>query len=225
MVAALERCATLDARDPVGRVRLAAVLWDRAYHEDLPPGARAAYVRRGLAHAEAALDIDANDLSALVYRGLLLRVAAADAEAGSERGRLLREAEAAGARVVEARKAGAAARPDPHGALFPIRRPERPAPRPAPVRVGGPIKEPKRVKAVEPDYPSVAQSARVQGVVVLDCLIGEDGAVKYAKVLRGNPFLDQAALDAVMKWRYEPTIVDGKPVPVVMTVTVNFRLH
>jgi protein TonB len=62
----------------------------------------------------------------------------------------------------------------------------------------------------------------VHGTVILEIIIGADGAVSSAKVLRSIPMLDQAALDAVRRWRYRPTLVNGQPVPVIMTVTVNF---
>ena len=75
--------------------------------------------------------------------------------------------------------------------------PPPPPPPQAPVRVGGNIKPPQKVKDVKPVYPSIAQSARVQGVVIIEATIGPDGKVKDAKVLRSIPLLDQAALDAV----------------------------
>jgi len=76
-----------------------------------------------------------------------------------------------------------------------------------------------------PVYPPIAESARVQGVVIIEATIGVDGTVTDAKVLRSIPLLDQAALDAVRQWRYTPTLVEGTAVPVIMTVTVNFTLQ
>lgn len=107
--------------------------------------------------------------------------------------------------------------------------PEAPPPPPpppqAPVRVGGNIKQPTKTKDVKPVYPPIAQSARVQGVVIIEATIGPDGRVKEAKVLRSIPLLDQAALDAVKQWQFTPTLLNGVPVPVIMTVTVNFTLQ
>ena len=94
----------------------------------------------------------------------------------------------------------------------------------APVRVGGEIKEPTKIKHVPPVYPELAQQARIQGVVILEAVIGEDGAVREARVLRPAPMLDDAALDAVLQWKYTPTLLNGQPVPVIMTVTVTFTL-
>ena len=104
------------------------------------------------------------------------------------------------------------------------RRLHRPPP-PAPVRVGGNIKPPTKVKDVRPVYPPIAQSARVQGVVIIEATIGPNGTVQEAKVLRSIPLLDAAALDAVRQWQFTPTLLNGVPVPVIMTVTVNFTLQ
>jgi periplasmic protein TonB len=101
--------------------------------------------------------------------------------------------------------------------------PDAPPP-PAAVRVGGQIKEPKKLKNVAPVYPDIAKQARVQGVVILECTISPQGKVTDVKVLRGIPLLDAAAIEAVKQWVYSPTLLNGVPVPVIMTVTVNFRL-
>jgi protein TonB len=103
--------------------------------------------------------------------------------------------------------------------------PPPPPPPPAPVRVGGAIRQPTQIKKVNPIYPPIAQSARVQGVVIIEAIIGLDGRVQEAKVLRSIPLLDAAALDAVKQWQYTPTLLNGVPVPVIMTVTVNFTLQ
>jgi protein TonB len=102
--------------------------------------------------------------------------------------------------------------------------PDAPPPPVQAVRVGGQIKEPKKLKNVPPVYPDIAKQARVQGVVILECTISPQGKVTDVKVLRGIPLLDQAATDAVRQWVYTPTLLNGVPVPVIMTVTVNFKL-
>ena len=93
------------------------------------------------------------------------------------------------------------------------------------VRVGGQIKAPTKTRNVQPIYPLIAQSARVQGVVIIEATIDPGGKVANTRVLRSIPLLDQAALDAVRKWEYEPTRLNGVAVPVIMTVTVNFTLR
>jgi protein TonB len=102
--------------------------------------------------------------------------------------------------------------------------PDAPPPPVQAVRVGGQIKEPKKLKHVAPAYPDIAKQARVQGVVILECTISPQGKVTNVTVLRGIPLLDQAAQDAVKQWVYTPTLLNGVPVPVIMTVTVNFKL-
>lgn len=103
--------------------------------------------------------------------------------------------------------------------------PEAPPPPPLqPLRVGAAVKEPRKLRDVSPVYPSLAVAGRVEGVVILECLLDTRGHVQEARVLRGVPLLDEAALDAVRQWVYSATLVDGVPVSVIMTVTVSFRL-
>ena len=92
----------------------------------------------------------------------------------------------------------------------------------AAVRIGGQIKPPTKIKDVQPVYPAIARSARVAGVVTIEATIGPDGKVIDATVVRSVPLLDQAALDAVQQWEYTPTLLNGVPVPVLVTVTINF---
>ena len=93
-----------------------------------------------------------------------------------------------------------------------------------PVRVGGQIKAPTQIRKVQPSYPLEAQAAKVQGIVILEAIIGVDGRVTDARVLRSVPLLDQAAVDAVKQWEYTPTLLNGVPTPIIMTVTVTFNL-
>jgi protein TonB len=78
---------------------------------------------------------------------------------------------------------------------------------------------------VRPAYPPEAQSANVQGVVILEVSIDTEGNVRSARVLRSIPILDAAAIAAVEQWKFAPTLLNGAPVPVIMTVTVNFTLQ
>ena len=102
-----------------------------------------------------------------------------------------------------------------------------PAPTPAviaPVRVGGDVKPPRKVRNVDPVYPASAVAAGIQGVVVVEVQVGADGTVTQARTLRSVAALDQAALAAVRQWRFTPTLVDGVPRPVVMPLSVPFTL-
>lgn len=94
----------------------------------------------------------------------------------------------------------------------------------SPVRVGGEVKEPRKLRNVNPIYPEDARKARLQGVVVLECTINPDGTVGEVKVIAGVPLLNDAAIAAVRQWVYEATLLNGVAVPVIMTVTMTFRL-
>jgi protein TonB len=93
-----------------------------------------------------------------------------------------------------------------------------------PIRPGGDIKPPVRTVYVAPPYPDLARAARIQGLVVIECTIDPSGRVVDARVITGHPLLQNAALDAVRQWRYKATRLNGVPVAVLMTVTVNFSL-
>ena len=101
--------------------------------------------------------------------------------------------------------------------------PDAPAPV-APVRVGGSVREPRRLSAPQPVYPELAMKARLQGLVIIEATINERGRVVDVNLLQGAPLLTEAALEAVKKWVYTPTLVNGVPTPIIMTVTVHFRL-
>ena len=93
------------------------------------------------------------------------------------------------------------------------------------IRVGGNIQQTMLVSQVKPIYPQEAKDARIQGVVVLEATIAKEGNVQQIKVVSGNPALQQAAIDAVSQWKYKPTLLNGQPVEVVTTITVNFAFQ
>jgi TonB family protein len=93
------------------------------------------------------------------------------------------------------------------------------------VRVGGRIREPRKTKHVVPVYPQGAREARIQGSVLLDATIDPKGRITDIRILKSVPELEPAAVEAVEQWEYTPTLVDGRPVSVIMTVTVNFALQ
>jgi protein TonB len=93
-----------------------------------------------------------------------------------------------------------------------------------PVRVGGEIREPKKLRHVTPIYPDVAVAARVHGSVLLECMVSPQGRVTEVRLVRGVPLLNESAMAAVRQWLYTPTLKDGVPVTVIMTVTVRFDL-
>jgi protein TonB len=91
------------------------------------------------------------------------------------------------------------------------------------VRVGGNVRPPRKIFDVRPAMPDEAAGAGIRGIVILEITIDVDGTVKDARVLRSIPMLDAAALEAVRRWRYDATTIDGKAMPVIMTVSVNFQ--
>ena len=99
-----------------------------------------------------------------------------------------------------------------------------PAAPPEPVRAHTLVRAPMKTRHVDPIYPPIAQAARVQGIVIIEATISPEGKIVNARILRSVPLLDQAALDAVRQWEFTPSQLNGVPVPVIMTVTVQFTL-
>ena len=103
--------------------------------------------------------------------------------------------------------------------------PPPPAPKhTGPVRVGGNVAEANLIKKVQPQYPPLAKSARVQGTVEFTAVISKEGKIENLKLVRGHPLLVNAAKEAVLQWRYKPTMLNGEPVEVVTDIIVNFTL-
>jgi protein TonB len=93
------------------------------------------------------------------------------------------------------------------------------------VHAVGEARAPRLVRRVEPEYPEIAQKARVEGTVILEATTDIYGRVTAVRVLRSAPLLDDAAIAAVRQWIYEPLMVNGRPRPVTFTVTVRFVLQ
>jgi len=114
------------------------------------------------------------------------------------------------------------------GGLEPLAPPPPPPPPPparGPIRIGGVIKEPALLSRVDPVYPGVAISANIEGTVILEAVVDEEGRVESVKVLRSLSVLDKPAVDAVKQWRYSPVLLNGKPEKFILTVAVTFRLE
>ena len=93
-----------------------------------------------------------------------------------------------------------------------------------PIPVGGRIAMPERIVHAQPVYPALAKLGKVQGTVDVSVVIDAGGNVEKAQVVRSIPQLDGAAIDAVKKWKFSPTVVNGVAVPVTMVVHVTFAL-
>ena len=93
----------------------------------------------------------------------------------------------------------------------------------APIPIGGDVKPAKLLKSVPPVYPQMARTQHVSGNVQVDALIDADGNVSAMKVLSGPALLRDAALQSLKQWKYQPAELDGKPTPMHLTVTLQFR--
>jgi protein TonB len=104
-----------------------------------------------------------------------------------------------------------------------------PPPQPQPtkriVRAGSLLKAPRLIYSVNPEYPTLARQTHIQGTVVVDAVIDEKGNVVQTRVVSGHPLLIDAALKAVLQWKYEPTSLNGQPISVELHVQVNFNVN
>ena len=109
------------------------------------------------------------------------------------------------------------------GCVHPPPRPQAQAPRS--VRVGSIIATLHKVRDVPPVYPTAAIATKVEGVVIVEAKIDVTGRVIEARILRSIPLLDEAALDAVRQWEFEPVVIDGiGRVPIIAALSVSFKL-
>ena len=195
-------------------------------------GPPAAEVDAAKAAVDKAVTDRADQLAAESFKAAQEARAALDAELAVQDGKWFRLYDRTKALAITAKAAGekaaaeAAAAKDKADALAAKERAAtaaRAKAKAAAVRVGGKIEPPIKMNDVKPVYPAIARNAGVTGVVIIEATIGADGKVIDATVLRSIPMLDQAALDAVRQWEYRPTLLNGVAVPVVMTVTINFK--
>lgn len=208
-------------REPGSADPHVALAWLYLYHPAATLEDRLAFVTRGLAAADAALAIQ-RDLTAAfeVKRQLLaLKWIVSDVEA--------RPAVETEQRALDAvfKPPPGAGRPSRGGSTSPRpRTPMRTANGRMPLQVGGGFGEPVRTAFVQPRYPEEAIKARIQGTVYVEALIDEEGAVEDARPDGASPVLAAAALESIRQWRFEPTILYGKRVPVVLGIRVEFVL-
>ena len=207
----------------------------------LTPEDRLKLIAAAIAYEDRALALEPNFVDALVYKNILLRMQANLTADPQERKALLAEADELRSRAIALRNAGVRSPSEPSGIAPPPPPPPPPPPmspsaaalspdfetnvaRLQPIRVGGNIKTPTKVRDVKPEYPDEARAKKVQGVVILEVLIDEDGSVADARILRSIPDFDEVALGAVKQWKFVPTLLNGQATALLMTVTVNFTL-
>jgi TonB family protein len=232
----LEEAEEMDPTDPRGAQIVATYYWDKAYRDHrLLPAEQLQYVMSGIAATDRALSLNPDYVEALTYKNLLVRMRANLETDPFQKQQLIAEADTLRSRAIELNKGRTAIDGGNSGVMLGPPPPPPPPPPPgaaptspsgmAPVRVGGNIKTPTKVKNVPPVYPPDALAARIEGVVILEVTIDTEGRVYDAKVLRSIPVLDNAALEAVRQWEFTTTEFNGMRDPVSMTVTVNFTLQ
>lgn len=232
-ISTLESLELADAGNPQHPHMIAVFYWEKAFRDvTLSPEQKVTYLHAGIAAADRALAISPDYPESLTYKNILLRSLATYTTDATEQRRLMQEADALRARAIELVKQ----RPTADGRALreagSMPPPPPPAPPPfgmvegmMPVRVGGNIAPPTKIRDVKPEYPPIARAAGVTGVVIIEAVIDQNGNVRDARVLRSIPLLDEAALHAVGQWQFTPTRLNNAAVPVIMTVSVDFRLQ
>lgn len=221
----LQQRAAVEPNNPEAYSAIATHYLDRASRggSQLSDQEKRDYVARGLEQIDTALQLKPEYVAALTSKYLLLRLQASLETDPARQAAVLQQADALRDQTLALQKSAGAAAPQTAAregggaAPFPSE--------PNAVRVGGNIRPPTKIADAKPVYPVDATQARIQGVVIIEVLVGDGGKVQDARVLRSIPLLDQAALDAVRQWVFTPTLVNGSAVPVIMTVTVNFTLQ
>jgi protein TonB len=114
----------------------------------------------------------------------------------------------------------------------PPRPPDPPTPPPAPniqrvapTRVSSTVQASRLIWKVDPVFPQLARIAHIEGAVIAEARITATGTIDSLRIISGNPLFYQSVMDAVKQWRYQPTLLNGEPVDVITTITVNFRLN
>jgi TonB family protein len=239
-IEALESLAAIDPNNPQHHQLIAVFYWEKAFKDkSLTPDQAMTYVKAGIASTDKALAISQDYVEALTYKNILLRMQSNMTADPASRQALVAEADVLRNRAMALQKARSSST---NMEFAPAGTPGAPPPPPppppppdgeqispldgvVPVRIGGEFKPPKKIRDVKPVYPLAAQDAKVQGVVIIEAVIDTAGFVARGRVLRSIEMLDEAALEAVKQWQFEPTLLNGAPIPVVMTVTVNFTLQ
>jgi TonB family protein len=192
------------------------------------------FIADGLAAEDAALSYDPDYMEALIYKNLLLRLQAQLETNPAERTRIIQEADRLRTRAMALRTQQPAPTHRP-GTVPPPPPPPPPPPDEStsspmidgefPIRVGGNIATPTKIRDAQPVYPPEALSQRVSGNVILQVTVDQQGKVRDARVLKSIPLLDAAAIAAARQWEFTPTLLNGVPKPVMMTLTIRFALE
>jgi TonB family protein len=179
-------------------------------------------IEDGITNLNKALEIDPAYDDAMAYMNLLIRERAYIRDSPGEYRSDIKEAEQWFQKALAAKRTGQTTAPAPTPAPPPFRATSDSTP--TRIRVGGNVQSANLIQKVDPVYPPLAVQARVQGTVHFTAIIGKDGRVMSLQLIGGHPLLVQAAMDAVNRWLYNPTVLNGTPVEVVTQVDVQFTL-
>jgi len=198
-------------QDAVAFYALGALDWQIVMNRTapLPEAERRFLIEEGLQSMDTALRLKPDYANAMAFKNLLLRQKAAIESDPVERAKLVAEADVLFAQALAARQAA----------------PPPPPPQDTPLRMGSTPATSSLVRSVAPVYPPLARAAGVQGVVLLQTTINKSGQVVGVSVISGHPLLTDAAVEAVQQWTYQPMLLNGQPIDVITTVTVNFSLQ
>ena len=210
---------------------IATFYYEKTRDQSISADDRRDYIARGLEAEDRALQINPDYVEALVYKNILLRTKALTEPDPAVKEALIREADALRNRALELRKAGAVAPIAEGTGVTPG--PPPPPPPPPPGGTDGPIEwvyadtdftaagqSPVRTKDVRPIYAPMVIASGVKGQVVVEATVDARGKVAQLRVLKTQPMLTQATIDAVRQWEFDPkTVAEGGS---LITVTANF---
>jgi TonB family protein len=206
-----------------------------------------AQVEDGFRMLQIALQLDPDYWDAMAYINLLYRIEAGIADDAAQSAELVAKADRWVKQALAAKERQAQNPKPPAGpldvegpAIVPFVAPPPPPPPPPPagfraanpaempqrISIDGNVQQAKLARQVDPVYPAAAKQAGISGVVRLGVVIGKDGTVgpNIRVEKSAGRLLDEAAMDAVKRWVYRPTLLNGVPVEVATTVEVNFAL-
>lgn len=229
-ISTLEALAQAVPSNPAHHQQIGVFYWEKAFRDHtLMREQKMVYILSGIAALDRALAIDPDYQEALIYKNILLRLQATYTTDISEQRRLIAEADTLRSRAMQLNKQRQVS-PMPGDTSAPP--PPPPPPPPVgpidgvmPVRVGGDVPAPVKIRDVKPVYPPEARAARITGFVEAEVVLDAAGLVRDARIVRSVPLLDESALSAIRQWQFAPTVIDGVARPIVMTVTVSYNMQ
>jgi TonB family protein len=233
-VETLERAAALEPTNPSGHHLVATYYFEKSKDPSLRASDTQAYIEQGIAAENRALEADPDFFEALVYKNLLLREQAAREPDSARQGALIREADGLRTRAAQVHR-NTPATPSSAGVFRTISPPPPPPPPPVPgageiqwvyaetsYTAAGNTNAVTRIKDVRPVHAPMLRTLGVHGTVVVEASVDHRGQVTGARVVESVRMLDQAVIDAVKQWQFDPSTVNPSGNPILITVTAKF---